>query len=317
MEQRGMSQVNIRQLFEDKQARLELKRVAGNDGIDRIIDSDAVEASNREMVSHLSRIHPSWVQVLSETELDYLRNLSMNEREKVFEQVEQNGTACLIVAGSASIPPELIAFANRSGIPLFASSKTSVHLMWLIRHYLAKELAEATTRHGVFLDVLGVGVMITGESAVGKSELGLELVTRGSGLVADDVVELHRIAPDTLEGRCPDLLRDFLEVRGLGMLNIRTMFGETAVRRKKSLKLIVHLHRTQDGDLSKMERLPLVATHQEILGVKINTVNIPVVAGRNLAVLVEAAARNFVLQQRGINTMQEFVSRHDQLLAGE
>jgi HPr kinase/phosphorylase len=305
MEQRGMSQVNIRQLFEDKQARLELKRVAGNDGIDRIIDSDAVEASNREMVSHLSRIHPSWVQVLSETELDYLRNLSMNEREKVFEQVEQNGTTCLIVAGSAGIPPELIAFANRSGIPLFASSKTSVHLMWLIRHYLAKELAEATTRHGVFLDVLGVGVMITGESAVGKSELGLELVTRGSGLVADDVVELHRITPDTLE------------VRGLGMLNIRTMFGETAVRRKKSLKLIVHLHRTQDGDLSKMERLPLVATHQEILGVKINTVNIPVVAGRNLAVLVEAAARNFVLQQRGINTMQEFVSRHDQLLAGE
>ncbi len=311
-----MSQVNIRQLFEDKQARLELVRVAGTDGVDRIIDSEAVEASNREMVSHLSRIHPSWVQVLSETELDYLRNLTLAERNKVFEQVEQNGTTCLIVAGSAEIPPELIDFANRSRIPLFASSKPSVHLMWLIRHYLAKELAESTTRHGVFLDVLGVGVMITGESAVGKSELGLELITRGSGLVADDVVELHRITPDTLEGRCPELLRDFLEVRGLGMLNIRTMFGETAVRRKKSLKLIVYLHRTQDGDLSRMERLPLVATHQEILGVKISTVNIPVVAGRNLAVLVEAAARNFVLQQRGINTMQEFVSRHDQLLAG-
>jgi HPr kinase/phosphorylase len=309
-----MSQVNIRQLFEDKQLRLELTRVAGNDGVDRIIDSEAVEASNREMVSHLSRIHPSWVQVLSETELDYLRNLSVAERATVFEQIEQNGTTCLIVAGSADIPPELIDFANRSSIPLFASSKPSVHLMWLIRHYLAKELAESTTRHGVFLDVLGVGVMITGESAVGKSELGLELITRGSGLVADDVVELHRIAPDTLEGCCPELLRDFLEVRGLGMLNIRTMFGETAVRRKKSLKLIVYLHRTQDGDLSQMDRLPLVATHQEILGVKINTVNIPVVAGRNLAVLVEAAARNFVLQQRGINTMQEFISRHDLML---
>jgi len=312
-----MSQVNIRQLFEDKQVRLELTRVAGNDGIDRIIDSEAAEASNREMVGHLSLIHPSWVQVLSETELDYLRNLSQAERDNAFEQIEQNGTTCLIVAGSADIPPELISFANRSSIPLFASSKTSVHLMWLIRHYLAKELAESTTRHGVFLDVLGVGVMITGESAVGKSELGLELITRGSGLVADDVVELHRIAPDTLEGRCPELLRDFLEVRGLGMLNIRTMFGETAVRRKKSLKLIVYLHRTHDGDLSRMERLPLVATNQEILGVKISTVNIPVVAGRNLAVLVEAAARNFVLQQRGINTMQEFISRHDQMLSGD
>jgi HPr kinase/phosphorylase len=282
--------------------------------VDRIIDSEAIDASNREMVSHLSRVHPSWVQVLSDIELAYLAGKTLQEREEIFAQVEKNGTVCLIVAGGAEVPQELIHFANRASIPLFTSSKTSVHLMWLIRHYLAKELAEATTRHGVFLDVLGVGVMITGESAVGKSELGLELITRGSGLVADDVVELHRIAPDTLEGRCPELLRDFLEVRGLGMLNIRTMFGETSVRRKKSLKLIVYLHQTQNGDLSKMDRLPLVASHQEILGVKINTVNIPVVAGRNLAVLVEAAARNFVLQQRGIDTMQEFITRHDRML---
>ncbi len=309
-----MSHVNIRQLFEDKKSRLELVRVAGNDGVDRVIDSKVVEASNREMVGHLSLIHPNWVQVLSETELDYLRNLNQAERDNAFEQIDQNGTTCLIVAGATDIPQELIDFANHSGIPLFASPKPSVHLMWLIRHYLAKELAASTTRHGVFLDVLGVGVMITGESAVGKSELGLELITRGSGLVADDVVELFRIAPDTLEGNCPELLRDFLEVRGLGVLNIRTMFGETAVRRKKSLKLIVHLHKTQDGELSQIERLPLVATHQEILGVKINTVNIPVVAGRNLAVLVEAAARNFVLKQRGIDTTQEFIARHDQLL---
>jgi HPr kinase/phosphorylase len=312
-----MSQVNIRQLFDDKQARLELTRIAGLDGIDRIIDSEAVEGANREMVGHLSLIHPSWVQVLSENELDYLRNLSQQERDSAFDQVEQNGTTCLIVAGAVNIPQDLIDFANRSSIPLFASPKPSVHLMWLIRHYLAKELAEFTTRHGVFLDVLGVGVMITGESAVGKSELGLELITRGSGLVADDVVELHRITPDTLEGRCPELLRDFLEVRGLGVLNIRTMFGETSVRRKKSLKLIVYLHRTLDGELSQIDRLPLVSTHQEILGVKIDAVNIPVVAGRNLAVLVEAAARNFVLQQRGINAMQEFITRHDQMLLGD
>jgi len=311
-----MSQVNIRQLFEDKRARLELTRVAGTDGVDRNIDSEAVEASNREVVGHLNLIHPSWVQVLGVTEIEYLKTLPIEQRDKVFGIIEQNGTTCLIVAGAAEIPPELISFANQSSIPLFSSPKPSVHLMWLIRHYLAKELAECTTRHGVFLDVLGVGVMIAGESAIGKSELGLELITRGSGLVADDVVELHRITPDTLEGRCPDLLRDFLEVRGLGMLNIRTMFGETAVRRKKSLKLVVHLHRAQEGDLSQMERLPLVATQQEILGVKINTVNIPVVAGRNLAVLVEAAARNFVLQQRGIDTMQEFITRHDQMLVG-
>jgi HPr kinase/phosphorylase len=309
-----LSQVNVRQLFEDKQERLQLSRVAGADGTDRIIDSDEVDTSNKGLIGHLNLIHPNWVQVLSETELDYLRKLSTAQLNDAFQQIEQTGTTCLIVAGTSNIPPELVSFANHSHIPLFASPQPSVHLMWLIRHYLAKALAESTTRHGVFLDVLGVGVMITGESAVGKSELGLELITRGNGLVADDIVELYRVAPDTLDGRCPELLRDFLEVRGLGVLNIRTMFGETAVRRKKSLKLIVHLHRPPGGDLSQMERLPLNATHQEILGVKVSTVNIPVVAGRNLAVLVEAAARNFVLQQRGIDSMQEFISRHDQLL---
>jgi HPr kinase/phosphorylase len=151
---------------------------------------------------------------------------------------------------------------------------------------------------------------------VGKSELALELITRGSGLVADDITELYRISPETLEGRCPEMLRDFLEVRGLGMLNIRTMFGETAVRRKKSLKLIVHLYRPPFDDLSKLERLP-TSGYEEILGVKISKVEIPVMAGRNLAVLVEAAARNFVLQQRGINSMQEFINRHDQYLQEE
>lgn len=312
-----MSQVNVRQLFEDKQQRLQLSRVAGADGTNRIIDSDKVNASNYGLIGHLNLIHPNWVQVLSETELNYLRKLDADELANTFRQIEQSVTSCLIVAGTDDIPAELIAFADQSHIPLFRSPKPSVHLMWLVRHYIAKELAESTTRHGVFLDVLGVGVLITGESAVGKSELGLELITRGNGLVADDIVELHRIAPDALEGHCPDLLRDFLEVRGLGVLNIRTMFGETAVRRKKSLKLIVHLHRPQAGDLSQMERLPLNATHQEILGVSINTVNIPVVAGRNLAVLVEAAARNFVLQTRGINSMDEFIKRHDQLLLGD
>jgi HPr kinase/phosphorylase len=188
--------------------------------------------------------------------------------------------------------------------------------MWMVRHYMIKALAESTTRHGVFIDVLGVGVMITGASGVGKSELALELITRGNGLLADDIVELYRISPEALEGRCPVLLRDFLEVRGLGVLNIRTMFGETAVRRKKSLKLIVHLYRPLQDDLSKLERLPQSGS-EEILGVGISKVEIPVMAGRNLAVLVEAAARNFVLQQRGIDTMQEFITRHEQQMLEE
>jgi len=307
-----MAQVNIRQLFDDKQERLALSWVAGADGANKILESELVNSSNRGLIGHLNLIHPNWVQVLSTIEMDYLRGLSQAELKTALGQLESGGSLCLIVAGTEDIPQSLIAYANRTQTPLFRSPQGSVHLMWLVRHYIVKELAESTTRHGVFLDVLGVGVLITGDSGVGKSELGLELITRGNGLVADDVTELFRISPETLEGRCPELLRDFLEVRGLGMLNIRTMFGETAVRRKKSLKLIVHLHRPVGGDLSQLERLPIDASYQEVLGIKIRTVNIPVVAGRNLAVLVEAAARNFVLQQRGIDTMKEFIERHEQ-----
>jgi len=307
-----MAQVNIQKLFEDKQERLTLSWVAGAEGAAKILDTELVSASNLGLIGHLNLLHQNWVQVLSDTELNYLSGLPPATLNEVLSQLEHGGTICLIVAGTENIPQALIAYANRTHTPLFRSPLPSVHLMWMVRHYLVKALAESTVRHGVFLDVLGVGVLVTGDSGIGKSELGLELVTRGNGLVADDITELYRISPETLEGRCPELLRDFLEVRGLGVLNIRTMFGETAVRRKKSLKLIVHLHRPTAMELAQMERLSLNASFQEILNVKVSTVTIPVVAGRNLAVLVEAAARNFVLQQRGIDSMQEFLSRHTQ-----
>jgi HPr kinase/phosphorylase len=311
-----MAQVNIRQLFADKQERLGLTWVGGSEGVDRVLESEVVNASNRGWIGHMNLIHPNWVQVLSSTELDYLHALTPAELSTALKQLEEGNPLCLIVAGETEIPKGLLDFANRTHTPLFRSPLGSVQLMWMIRHYIVKGLADSTTRHGVFLDVLGVGVMITGDSGVGKSELALELITRGSGLVADDITELYRISPDTLEGRCPELLRDFLEVRGLGMLNIRTMFGETAVRRKKSLKLIVHLYRPPFDDLTKLDRLPSLG-FEEILGVKIKKVEIPVMAGRNLSVLVEAAARNFVLQHRGIDTMQQFINRHDQYLLEE
>ncbi len=310
-----MAQVHIRQLFRDKQERLGLTWVAG-DGSERTLDSETVNASNWGLIGHLNLVHPNWIQVLSNTELDYLHDLSPAELATSLAALEQQKPSCLIVAGETEIPKGLLDFANRTETPLFHSPLGSVHLMWMVRHYMVKALADSASRHGVFLDVLGVGVMITGDSGVGKSELALELITRGNGLVADDIVDLFRISPEALEGRCPDLLRDLLEVRGLGILNIRTMFGETAVRRKKSLKLIVHLYRPPHDDLSKLDRLPQ-SGQEDILGVSISKVEIPVLAGRNLAVLVEAAARNFVLQQRGINTMQEFISRQEQQLSGD
>jgi HPr kinase/phosphorylase len=169
--------------------------------------------------------------------------------------------------------------------------------------------------HGVFMDILGMGVMITGESGLGKSELGLELVSRGHGLVADDAVDLYRINQTSIEGRCPDLLQNLLEVRGIGLLDIKAIFGETAVRRKMRLKLIVHLVRkeTLERDYERMPHEPL---HQPVLGVPVRKVVIQVVAGRNIAVLVEAAVRNTILQLRGIDTYQEFIERHQAAMGG-
>jgi HPr kinase/phosphorylase len=182
-----------------------------------------------------------------------------------------------------------------------------------LRHYLGKAAAETCQMHGVMMDVLGMGVLISGESGLGKSELALELISRGHGLVADDVVDLSRIAPHTIEGRCPPLLRNLLEVRGLGLLDIRTIFGETAVRPKMKLKLIVHLVRRSTME-NEYQRLPLEALTQEVLSVPIRKVVIPVAAGRNLAVLTEAAVRSTVLQLRGFDTMGDFVERQRQMI---
>jgi len=163
------------------------------------------------------------------------------------------------------------------------------------------------------MDVLGVGVLITGESGLGKSELGLELISRDHGLVADDAVEFARIAPNMIEGRCPALLQNLLEVRGLGLLDIKTIFGETAVRRKMRLKLIVHLVRRSTLE-ENYERLPLHSQTEEVLGLPIRKVVIPVEAGRNLAVLLEAAVRNTILQLRGIDTLKEFMERQQKAM---
>jgi HPr kinase/phosphorylase len=186
-----------------------------------------------------------------------------------------------------------------------------------LARYLAKALADTTERHGVFMDVLGLGVLITGDSGVGKSELGLELISRGHGLVADDVVEIARVASSALEGRCPPMLKDFLEVRGLGLINIRTIYGESAVRPKMKLKLVAHLEKpAPSASRDTTERLPLSELAEDILGVTVRKVVIPVAAGRNLAVLLEAAVRNYILQLRGIDSTAEFLARQKRAMQG-
>ncbi|MEK7876582.1 MAG: HPr(Ser) kinase/phosphatase, partial [Pseudomonadota bacterium] len=310
-----MPRISVAQLFEDNRDRLRLAWIAGRDGGVKELDPGNLRNSHEGLIGHLNFIHPNWIQVIARPELDHLNSLDPVARQQTLRALAASGLACMIVAGGESIPEHLHAFADTMHTALFASPLDSVELMWMLRPYLARALAESTTMHGVLLDVLGMGVMITGDSAVGKSELALELISRGSGLIADDVIELYRIAPETLEGRCPSLLRDFLEVRGLGVLNIRTIFGEAALRPRKNLKLIVHLEKPAGAEPQYVERLPLKPGVEEIMGVKLRKVTIPVAAGRNLAVLVEAAVRNYVLQLRGIDSTQDFIARQSQQIA--
>jgi HPr kinase/phosphorylase len=217
------------------------------------------------------------------------------------------------VADDCVPPPRLVAMCDRAEIPLFRTTESAGHVIDLVRGYLSQLFANRTTRHGVFMDILGLGVLLTGESGLGKSELGLELISRGHGLVADDAVDFFRIAQTAIEGRCPELLLNLLEVRGIGLLDIKAIFGETAVRRKMRLKLIVHLVRKETMERD-FERLPYEPLHEDVLGMPVRKVVIAVDAGRNLAVLVEAAVRNTILQLRGIDTYKEFVERHQRAI---
>jgi HPr kinase/phosphorylase len=309
-----MRQVTVAKLFADNQTRLALNWLAGGQGGSKVLTGEASLKPTIGQVGHMNFIHPFRIQILGAAEVAFVNSLDGEARREVVDKLFTNELAVVIVANGEAVPAYLAEQSNAHHIALFASAQPSPHVVDVVRLYLSRVLAESTTLHGVFLDVLEMGVLITGASAIGKSELALELISRGNGLVADDIVELYRISPDTLEGRCPGVLRDFLEVRGIGILNIRTIFGETAVRPRKLLKLIVHLEDHSHEAFSELDRLQVNATYQEILNVPIRKVTIPVAAGRNLAVLVEAAVRNFVLNQRGIDSTKEFIDRQQKLM---
>ncbi|GHA72923.1 HPr kinase/phosphorylase [Formosimonas limnophila] len=303
---------SISTLYNDVAERLELTWCAGKDGAFRILAKSRVASA--DLVGHLNLIHSARIQIIGKAELVYFDWLTPERRFEYLNDFLVYGEPPAIIVGDSLTPPDfMVSWCNEHAIPLFASPESSADLIDYLRVYFNRQFAEQTTRHGVLMDVLGVGVLIFGESGLGKSELALELISRGHGLVADDAVELLRTAPDYIEGRCPPLLQNLLEVRGIGLLDIKMIFGETAVRRKIKLRLIVQLVRRAELE-NHYERLPSQALTEEVLGVDIRKVVLPVAAGRNLAVLLEAAVRNTVLQLRGIDTLKDFMERQRQAM---
>ena len=299
-----MLQISVAQLYEDNRDKLGLAWIGGKAGGATLLRRDHAEVA--ALVGHLNLIHPNRIQVLGNHEVAHLAAFEEADLFRMLGNLFAVQPAAVIVADGAPADVRMLRAAETSGVAVLISDIPGAQLIDRLRRYLGKALAETTERHGVCMDVLGLGVLITGDSGVGKSELALELISRGHGLVADDVVEVSRIAASTLECRCPPMLKDFLEVRGLGVLDIRTIFGETAVRPKMNLRLVVQLDRP---GTTESERLPLHEQSEDILGVAVRKVVIPVAAGRNLAVLLEAAVRNYILQLRGIHSTAEFMER--------
>jgi HPr kinase/phosphorylase len=304
----------VQTLIEENTEALSFTLLAGAEGCQRLLADGTTAAA--DLVGHLNLIHPRRVQVLGHEEINYYHQLGPERRNRFAQELLVSSPPAVIIADGLEVPNDFLAPCNASKIPLLSTPKNSADLIDYLRVYLSKKLAPTCTMHGVFMDVLGMGVLISGESGLGKSELALELISRGNGLVADDVVEFLRIAPERIEGRCPPLLANLLEVRGLGLLDIKTIFGETAVRRKMKLKLIVHLVRSSTME-QQFERLPLENQTQTVLDLPIRKIIIPVAAGRNLAVLLEAAVRNTILQLRGTDTMTEFMLRQQKAMEGD
>ena len=306
-----MRQASVAQLFEYHRERLQLLRVSGN--LDASITVNQQHASPADLVGHLNLIHPDRIQVIGAPEINWATKQHAVRVSRHMQEIIAAHPPAVIVADGCAIPAPVREACENSDTALLSTPQSAAIVIDMLRIWLSRKLAETVEVHAVMMDVLGMGVLITGDSGVGKSELALELISRGHGLVADDIVEIARVAPNALEARCPPMLKDFLEVRGLGVLNIRTVFGETACRRKMKLKLVVNLLRPQKGAV-EIDRLPLGAETHEILGVPVRKVSIPVAAGRNLAVLLEAAVRSTILLLRGIDSTQEFVERHKQAM---
>lgn len=302
--------LTVADLFDTLQARLALDWVAGQNGRRRTIRyQTGDDRSNISLVGHLNFIHPHRIQLIGQTELRYLDGLRSNSRKDAIKQLFGDESDLIILSEGQPLPDDMRQRADAAPLPVLASPLPSQEIISHLQYFYGSLFAERMTLHGVFMEVMGIGVLITGDPSVGKSELALELVSRGHRLIADDIPEFARVAPDVISGSCPELLRDFLEVRGLGILNIRAMFGDSAIKQRKYLRLVIHMEKMNEAQLRGIDRLHGSRRTREILGIEIPEITLPVAPGRNLAVMVEAAARTHILSTKGYDAGQVFIER--------
>ncbi len=316
--------LTTRDFIQSHGERLGLIWQAGKEGESRLLQNKK-PVSGIPIAGFLNLVKPNQVQVLGPEEVKYLEQLGKNSHKDAISRLFECEPAIIVFAGitnSDEIETAFIEAANQTNTPLFYSSLPSNELTELLQYHLGRLLGDSKIMHGVFMEVMGIGVLLTGPSGIGKSELALELISRGHRLIADDAPEFRRSAPDTIRGRSPALLKDFLEVRGLGILNIRAMFGDSSIVETKRLRLIVHINTLLDNNKSdtklwEIDRIGGSQRKKSILDVDIPEVQIPVAPGRNVAVIIEAAVRNHVLYLNGYNAADDFIKRQQKLIDGD
>jgi HPr kinase/phosphorylase len=299
-----MAELTIQEILDEKEAGLDLEILAGAGGLGNQVSIPRIQKPGLALTGYTTNLHPDRVQVLGSTELTFLGQLPQAKAIKHLQKICQLDLSCLIITKSQSAPAYLIEQADRYNVPLLRTSHLSSTFISLITRFLEERLLPTSTLHGVLIDVLGVGVLLQGKSGVGKSECALDLILRGYRLVADDVIKVRLKLPSVIFGEGMDLLHYHMEIRGLGIINIKHLFGVAAIRERKKIDLVLELVEWEDG--KEYDRLGLEEVKYNLHGVELPLMRIPVRPGRNISTIVEVAARNQLLKEMGYHSALEF-----------
>lgn len=291
---------------------LPLDLLAGADGLHRGITSPHVQKTGLALAGFHEYLKPGRILIFGESEIRYLERLDAHAREAALRLAFTLDFPCVIITGGFTPPPELVVEAERAKVPLLKTPVVTPTAIAKLSSLLEDSLAERTIVHAVLMDVLGLGVLLAGESGIGKSECALDLIVRGHRLVADDTVEIRRRQETILIGACPELTRHHMELRGLGVINVKELFGIASTRSSKRVELVVQLERWDPG--REYERLGLDDEFYDLLGLRVPLLRMPVAPGRNIAILVEVAARNQLLRARGHHAARALAERLERTL---